>query len=80
MAQNPKEKENISESLHKLEDIVAWFETQKEVDVEEGLKRVKDGAALVKELKEKLKKVENEFEEIKKSMVENDDASEEDEV
>ena len=71
----PDNKEKISESLHKLEDIVAWFEDQKEIDVEEGLKRVKDGAALVKDLKAKLKKVENEFEEIKKTMT-NDDGEE----
>lgn len=65
-----EKKEKISESLNKLEDIVAWFEAQEEVDVEEGLKRVKEGATLVKDLKSKLKKVENEFEEIKKTMSE----------
>lgn len=63
-------KENISDSLHKLEDIVAWFEGREEIDVEEGLKRAKEGAALVKDLRVRLKKVENEFEEIKKTMVE----------
>ncbi|MBI5221102.1 MAG: exodeoxyribonuclease VII small subunit [Candidatus Liptonbacteria bacterium] len=63
------EKENkISGSLGKLEQIVAWFEQQEEVDVELGLLKVKEGAALIKELKEKLKKVENEFEEIKKDL------------
>jgi exodeoxyribonuclease VII small subunit len=63
-----KAKDSISNSLKKLEDVVRWFETQEEVDVEEGLKRVRDGAGLIKELKSKLKKVENEFEEIKKGL------------
>ena len=61
-------KEKISNSLNKLEQIVGWFDAQEEVDVEEGLKRVKDGVALLKELKMRLKKVENEFEEVKKDL------------
>ena len=61
-------KEKISNSLKKLEQIVGWFDAQEEVDVEEGLKRVKDGVALLKELKMRLKKVENEFEEVKKGL------------
>ena len=54
--------------LKRLEDVAHWFDAQKEVDVEEGLKRVKEGAGLIKILKEKLKKVENEFQEIKKEL------------
>ena len=61
-------KEKIASSLKKLEQIVGWFDAQEEVDVEEGLKRVKDGVALLKELKARLKKVENEFEEVKKGL------------
>ncbi len=61
-------REKISSSLKKLEQIVGWFDAQEEVDVEEGLKRVKDGVALLKELKARLKKVENEFEEVKKGL------------
>ena len=61
-------REKISSSLKKLEQIVGWFDAQEEVDVEEGLKRVKDGVALLKELKMRLKKVENEFEEVKKGL------------
>ena len=63
-----KSKTKIAESLSKLESIVEWFESQKDVDVEEGLKRVKDGAELIKSLKSRLKEVENEFEEIKKEI------------
>ena len=61
----PKSKQQINDSLKKLETIVEWFENQEEVDVEEGLDKVKEGAKLIKELKERLKNVENEFKEIK---------------
>ena len=66
------EKTNLSESLKKLEKIAEWFESQEEVDVEEGLKKVKEGAQLIKISKERLKKVENEFEEVKKGLDENE--------
>ena len=61
-------KKSIKEELSELEQIAAWFEKQKDVDVEEGLKRVKEGAVLIKDLKERLREVENEFEEIKKGL------------
>jgi len=63
-------KASIKESLGKLEAIASWFETQKEVDVEEGLKKVKEAAVLMKELKGHLKEVENEFEIVKKELSE----------
>ncbi|HEY9583020.1 MAG TPA: exodeoxyribonuclease VII small subunit [Candidatus Paceibacterota bacterium] len=59
---------NIKEKLGKLEEIVSWFDKQKEVDVELGLQKVKEGNMLVKELRERLKEVENEFEELKKDL------------
>ncbi len=61
-------KKSIKEKLSELEQIATWFDKQKDVDVEEGLKRVKEGAVLIKDLKERLKEVENEFEEIKKDL------------
>ena len=61
-------KENIKDSMGKLEGIIKWFESQNEVDVEAGLNKFKEGALLIRELKGKLKSVENEFEEIKKSI------------
>jgi len=63
MTENKKIK--ISESLGRLEKIVDWFEQQEDVDVEEGLKKVKEGATIIKDLKARLKEVENEFNEIK---------------
>lgn len=63
------DKKKINSSLKKLEEIVSWFEEQSEVDVEEGLEKMKEGAELIKELKSKLTKAENEFEEIKKDLL-----------
>ena len=56
--------DTIREQLKELEDIAAWFEKENDFDVEEGLKKVKEGAALVKKLKDRIKEVENEFQEL----------------
>jgi exodeoxyribonuclease VII small subunit len=61
---------NLSQSLKKLDEIVEWFENQREVDVEKGIEKVKEGVALIKISRERLKKVENEFEEVKKELEE----------
>ena len=61
-------KTNIKESLARLEKIAEWFEKERDLDVEEGLKNVKDGMALVKELKGRLRETENEFNEIRKDL------------
>ncbi len=77
----PKEKpdvKNLSDNLKKLSQITEWFEAQEEVDIEEGLKKVKEAVGLIKASKERLKAVENEFEEIKKEVgVEGDNDEEE---
>ena len=65
-----KKENNIGESLDKLEKIVAWFDEQEQVRVEEGLGKVKEGAVLVKALRASLKEVENEFKEIKRDLEE----------
>lgn len=67
-------KSNVSDSLKKLAEIVAWFERQREVDVEVGLEKVKEGARLIKLARERLKQIENEFEEVKKE-IEEDEAT-----
>ncbi len=58
----------LSESLKKLEDITEWFEGQEAIDVEQALEKVKEGVALIKESKLRLKEVENEFEVVKKEL------------
>lgn len=59
---------NLSKNLEKLSAIAAWFDNQDEVDVEEGLQKVKEAAHLIKESNGRLAEIENEFEEIKKDI------------
>ena len=59
---------NLNETLKKLSQIVSWFESQGELDVEKGLEYVKVGAELIKSSRERLKEIENEFKEIKKEI------------
>lgn len=59
---------NLNEALKKLESIAGWFDARKEADVEEGLKKVKEGAELIGNVKKRLREIENEFEEIKKDL------------
>ncbi|MFH1181290.1 MAG: hypothetical protein V1705_02795 [bacterium] len=63
-----KEKEGLNDNLKRLAEITEWFENQEEIDVEEGLNKVKTAAGLIKASKERLKEIENEFEEIKKEI------------
>lgn len=65
MNMEKKTKTSLASDLKKLEDINSWFDKQEEVDLEQGLLKVKEGAALIKQSRSKLKDIENEFEEIK---------------
>ena len=62
------EEKNLKKNLEKLEKISEWFNSQNEVDIEEGLKMVKEAVGLIRSSKEQLKKIENEFEEIEKEI------------
>ena len=62
---------NLKETIKKLEEIANWFASQKELDVEQGIEKVKEAAQLIKESKERLVAVENQFEEIKKEISQN---------
>lgn len=68
MAKEKSDTKNLNSNLKRLSEIAEWFDNQKEVDVEEGLNKVKEAVGLIKASKERLKAVENEFEEIKKAM------------
>ena len=61
-------KDSLGERLKKLEEISTWFDEQEEIDLEKGLEKVKEGAALKRDSRLKLKTLENEFEEIKATM------------
>ena len=62
-----KEK-NLGQNLKKLNQITEWFENQEEIDVEEGLEKIKEAAKIIKETKKSFQEEENEFEEIKKGL------------
>ena len=64
----PKKTDTIAASLEKLEDIVTWLDGQTQVDVEEGLRKVKEGAELVRSLRTRLKTVANKFEEVDRDL------------
>ena len=68
----PKTNVNLTETIKKLRSITAWFESQNEIDVESGLEKVKEGAELIKVSRERLKELENEFEEVKKKLGEDE--------
>ena len=59
---------NLNDTLKKLGNIVSWFESQSELDIEKGLDYVKEGAALIKSSRERLSEIENEFKELKKDI------------
>ncbi|HOI25580.1 MAG TPA: exodeoxyribonuclease VII small subunit [Caldisericia bacterium] len=61
---------NLSRILKQLEEINSWFDSQEELDLELGLQKVKEGMQLVKASRMRLKQIENEFEEIKKTLSE----------
>ena len=67
--QNEKTEEvNLNDILKKLAQIVSWFESQSELDVEKGLEYVKEGAQLIKFSRSRLSEIENEFKEMKKEI------------
>ncbi|MFA6252443.1 MAG: exodeoxyribonuclease VII small subunit [Candidatus Paceibacterota bacterium] len=63
-----KQQKNLNQNLKNISKIVEWFETQEDLDIEEGLKKAKEATELIKETKEMLKKAQNDFEEIKKEL------------
>jgi len=69
-----QDKDSISQSLQRLEAIVQWLDEQEHVDVAEGLEKIREGAVLVKELRARLKEVENEFMEITKDLENTEEA------
>lgn len=65
----PKAKpENLNDQLNQLQAIADWFDTQDQVDVEAGLKKVKEAVGLIRSSQERLRDLENEFVEIKKDL------------
>jgi len=68
MADDSK-KSDFTESVNKLEEINTWFQNE-DIDLDEGLYKLKAGKELIKKCRTRLKEVENEFIKIKKEFVE----------
>ncbi|MCX6790702.1 MAG: hypothetical protein NTV62_00720 [Candidatus Gribaldobacteria bacterium] len=60
--------DNLKDNLKKLSAISDWFDQQQEIDVEEGINKVKEAGELIKASKARLVAIENQFEEIKKEI------------
>lgn len=71
-----KQETNLTQSLSELNKIVSWFDEQENVDVEQGLEKVRAAATLIKESKTRLAQIENEFKEIEKEMGAREDEDE----
>ena len=74
----PNEKENLQSALQQLEKIVEDL-SKKDVDVEAGLEKFKEGVALIKICRGQLQKAENEFKKLKSELdiKENEEVEEE---
>jgi exonuclease VII small subunit len=70
------DKKGLNKNIKRLSEIAEWFDAREEVDVEEGLEKVKEAAELIKLSKERLREIENEFEEIKREIDEEIDFEE----
>lgn len=58
---------NFNQALTELEEINRWFQKE-DIDLEEGLKKLKLGKELISQCRLRLKEVENEFVEIQDDM------------
>ena len=63
-----KSEANLNDQLNQLQAIADWFDNQDQVDVETGLKKVKEATSLIRYSQERLRDLENEFTEIKKEL------------
>ena len=62
---NANQKFDFTNAIKELQEINQWFQ-EEEIDLDKGLKKFRRGLYLIKKCRERLKKVENEFTEIKK--------------
>ena len=62
-------KVDLKQSLQELQEITDWFQGE-DVDLDEGLEKLRAGVNLIKECKTKIKNIENEFIDIKKELIE----------
>jgi exodeoxyribonuclease VII small subunit len=74
MAVDPKQFD-FAASIAKLEEINAWFQNE-DLDLDEGLEKLKTGKDLIKKCRARLREVENEFIDIKKEFAQDDQSIE----
>lgn len=58
------EKFDFADAVKKLEDINKWFQNE-DIDLDEGLQKLRTGKELIKQCRTRLQNVENEFLKIK---------------
>lgn len=58
---------NFKEAFETLEEINEWFQSE-DMDLDEGLKKYREGAELIKQAKSRLTEVENEFKDIREEL------------
>lgn len=56
---------NFTKAFEELEGITEWFDSEDQLDLDEGLKKFERGLELAGDLKKKLSEVENKVQEIK---------------
>jgi len=69
---NDDQKFDFSKAIKELEEINHWFQSE-DIDLDEGLLKFRRGLALIKQCKMRIKRVENEFTEIKREFESTDD-------
>jgi exodeoxyribonuclease VII small subunit len=62
----PKSPQTFADAMKELEQLNTWFQ-EEEIDLDQGLKKLRRGSELIKQCQAQLKDVENEFIEIKQS-------------
>ncbi len=60
--------QSFSKNFRQLQQIVAWFDEQREIDVEEGMIKAKLAAELIQLCSHRLHQLENEFTAIKQEL------------
>lgn len=63
------DKLDFADAVKKLEEINKWFQSE-DIDLDEGLQKLRTGKELIKQCRERLQNVENEFLKIKDEFTE----------
>lgn len=56
-----KETKTFKKHLEEIAEILQWFDSQEELDVEEAIEKIKNISVLIKASKNRLAEIENEF-------------------